>query len=248
MLKVCVNGARLPSEHPRLSADPTAIAEEARASIGAGARAVHVHPKSPTGDDSLAGEDLDRFVAAMRTACPRVPIGVTSGAWAAPAVAQRLAALRTWTVLPDFVSVNWHEDGADQVAEHLIDRGIGVEAGIWHGDGLDRWLASSSRSRCLRVLIELPDLEESGAISDLTAELVGGLRAAEPGLPILLHGEDRSTWPALELAARWGLDTRIGLEDTLVLPDGRRAQGNAELVATAIARIREVRGHGSSAS
>jgi uncharacterized protein (DUF849 family) len=36
----------------------------------------------------------------------------------------------------------------------------------------------------------------------------------------------------IELAARRGYDTRVGLEDTLVLPDGS-ARGNAELVAAA---------------
>ncbi|WP_369746099.1 3-keto-5-aminohexanoate cleavage protein [Paenarthrobacter sp. AMU7] len=46
-------------------------------------------------------------------------------------------------------------------------------------------------------------------------------------------GEERSTWAALKLAARWGLDTRIGLEDTLLLPHGERAEGNAELIAAA---------------
>lgn len=33
----------------------------------------------------------------------------------------------------------------------------------------------------------------------------------------------------IELAAKRGYDTRIGLEDTLVLPDGTRARDNAEL-------------------
>lgn len=35
----------------------------------------------------------------------------------------------------------------------------------------------------------------------------------------------------LRLAGRLGLATRIGLEDTLVLPDGERAESNARLVA-----------------
>jgi uncharacterized protein (DUF849 family) len=35
-------------------------------------------------------------------------------------------------------------------------------------------------------------------------------------------------------AAAAGHDTRIGLEDVLVLPDGETAAGNAELVAAAV--------------
>ena len=42
-----------------------------------------------------------------------------------------------------------------------------------------------------------------------------------------------ATWILIEDAARRGLDTRVGLEDTLSLPDGRQARGNAELVSAA---------------
>lgn len=37
-------------------------------------------------------------------------------------------------MLPDFASVNWHEDGADEVAAALLEIGVGVEAGLWHVD------------------------------------------------------------------------------------------------------------------
>ncbi|WP_037666782.1 3-keto-5-aminohexanoate cleavage protein, partial [Streptomyces lividans] len=50
------------------------------------------------------------------------------------------------------------------------------------------------------------------------------------GRPVLLHGEEGGAWPVLRLAGRLGLATRIGLEDTLRLPDGCRAASNAELV------------------
>jgi uncharacterized protein (DUF849 family) len=51
----------------------------------------------------------------------------------------------------------------------------------------------------------------------------------------LQHGEGATTWPVLEDALRRGLDTRIGLEDTLHLPDGALAEGNPALVRAAIA-------------
>jgi uncharacterized protein (DUF849 family) len=35
-----------------------------------------------------------------------------------------------------------------------------------------------------------------------------------------------------------GYDVRIGLEDTLVLPDGRNPRDNAELVSEAMRRVR----------
>ena len=52
--------------------------------------------------------------------------------------------------------------------------------------------------------------------------------------PVLLHGLDESCWPLLEHAGARGVQTRIGLEDTLRLPDGSTAPGNAELVSAAV--------------
>lgn len=235
MIKVCVNGVRTPADHPRIFADPIDTAAEAAAGIAAGAAAVHVHPKSADGCDSLRGSDVDRFVAAVRTMCPGVPVGVTSGAWAAPTVAERLEAIASWTELPDFVSVNWHEDGADEVGAALRDRGIGIEAGIWHPGGLAAWMRSPHRSACLRVLVELQAADgQEGSLAAAARRLVAGVTAVEPDLPLLLHGEDATAWPAMRLAFAWGYDTRIGLEDTLVLPDGTSAGGNGVLVAQAV--------------
>lgn len=70
----------------------------------------------------------------------------------------------------------------------------------------------------LRILAEVtdPDPETAtGTAKELLHDL--GTRLS---VPILLHGEDGGAWPVLRLAARLNLDVRIGLEDTLGLPDG----------------------------
>jgi uncharacterized protein (DUF849 family) len=51
--------------------------------------------------------------------------------------------------------------------------------------------------------------------------------------PRLLHGLGHCAWRLVDLAARRGYDTRIGFEDTLRLPDGSTAAGNADLVRAA---------------
>ena len=52
--------------------------------------------------------------------------------------------------------------------------------------------------------------------------------------PVLLHGLDESCWPMVEHARTRGVQTRIGMEDTLLLPDGTVAPDNAALVAAAV--------------
>lgn len=143
----------------------------------------------------------------------------------------RVAAIASWRVRPDFASVNWHEGGADAVAAGLLRQGVAVEAGIWNEDGLQRWGASSFRGRSLRVLVELPD--ESDA-EQRAEELIAGVRRIELDVPILVHGEGASTWNLIGVAARHGLHTRVGLEDTLHLPDGSTASSNADLVRAAL--------------
>ncbi|MEV5576225.1 3-keto-5-aminohexanoate cleavage protein [Spirillospora sp. NPDC052269] len=208
------------------------VAAEAARAVRAGARELHVHPKDGDGRDSLAPEVVGAFVSAVRAAVPSgVRVGVTTGAWAAPEVDDRLAVIGGWRVLPDYASVNWHEDGAEEVAAALLDLGVGVEAGVWSGtDGAQRFSGSGLVGRVLRVLAEVVDTDPATA-ADTADELLAQLPG---GVSVLLHGEDGGAWPVLEHAGRLGLDTRIGLEDTLLLPDGTRADGNAALVGAAL--------------
>lgn len=239
LLQACVNGARDPVEHPWLSLDEGVVADDAARAVAAGAREVHVHPKDAAGRDSLAADDVARWVAAVRRVAPGVPVGVTTGEWAEPDVGRRLAAIESWTELPDHASVNWHESGADEVAALLMRRGVAVEAGLWDAAGFEVWKRSPVRAQCLRVLIELPD-EPAETVRDHAEGMIAHVSLEEPGLPILLHGEEGSTWPVFDLAVELGLDSRIGLEDTLLLPDGSTAPGNAALVRAAVERMRGV--------
>ena len=57
------------------------------------------------------------------------------------------------------------------------------------------------------------------------------------GIPQLWHGYGELTWEVISAAGTAGIDVRVGLEDVLVLPDGRTAADNAELVAAAVELI-----------
>lgn len=231
-MKACLNGPRSRAEHPALPMTAAELAADARAVQEAGVDAVHVHVKDADGADTCAAARVEDVVGAIRRAAPGLPVGVSTGAWMEPDAGRRAAAVRSWTVLPDFASVNWHEEGAERVAAALLERGVGVEAGLWHAAAAWAWARSDLRERCLRVLLELPDGldgEQTRERADLMVEIVDTV----PMTSVVLHGEGTSTWPALRHAGRRGLGARIGLEDTLCLPDGGAAGSNLDLALVA---------------
>jgi uncharacterized protein (DUF849 family) len=229
-LKACVNGARTPEEHPALPVTPEQLAEAAVAVHQAGAQAVHMHPKDSEGVDSLSATAVEAAVAAVRHAVPGLPLGVTTGYWALPDPLGRLEAVEAWAELPDFASVNWHEPGAEELARLLLKKGVGVEAGLFHAEAAAAWASSELAEHCMRVMIELP---ADGDV-DTADALLAVVGAAQSSVPVLLHGLDESCWPLLQHAGVRGVQARIGLEDTLLLPDGSTAPDNEALVAAAV--------------
>lgn len=230
MLKACLNGGLLRHEHPAVPITPAEVAADAVRCESVGAAAVHVHPRDEDGLETLAADAVDATVAALRRACPELPVGVTTGAWLAPDPDERVAAVESWTVLPDFASVNAHEEGAERVAAALHSRGIGVEAGLWTPAAVAAYRAW--RVPCVRLLLECMEPDEQAALANahaMLAELDGG-----PSVPVLLHAEGPAVWAVLREAMRLGLHARVGLEDTRTMPDGTMAPDNRALVEAAL--------------
>lgn len=122
----------------------------------------------------------------------------------------------------------------------LLSRGIGVEAGISTEEDVATLRASGLTARLLRVLIE--PVDEAPDVAVQAAErVIQSLDAAQTEAPRLLHGSEAATWPMLRQALARGYDTRIGFEDTLLLPSGVVAQSNAELVGAAVVLARDSR-------
>jgi uncharacterized protein (DUF849 family) len=233
-VKCCANGATRRSAHPAVPETPEQLAEASAAAVAAGAAAVHMHPRDDTGAESLDGSAISPAVAAVRAAVD-VPVGVSTGAWFLPDPADRLAAVATWTDLPDFASVNVHEPGALDLARALLDRGVGVEAGLWHAEGARLLVESGLAERCTRLLIE-PLVQDVAAATALADEIEREIDGVAPGIPRLLHGFGATSWAILDLAVQRGHQARIGLEDTTALPDGSLAPDNAALVRAALTR------------
>ena len=229
-VKACINGARTPDQHPGLPVTPTQLAEAALRAHEAGAKAVHLHPKTPDGRDSLEPDVVAAAVEAVRTAIPGLPLGVTTGLWALPDPEARRRAVEGWTVLPDFASLNWHEPGSPELSRVLRDKGLGVEIGLFHADAVASWAESEMVEHAMRVMIELRAHDDAAVADDMLPRV----HAANSPAPVLLHGLDESCWPLVQHAGTRGLQTRIGMEDTLHLPDGSVAPDNAALVAAAV--------------
>ena len=176
----------------------------------------------------MGASAVARAVNAIRAASPGLPVGVTTGAWLVENPRDRVRLIEQWDVLPDFASVNWHEEGAADVSAALLDRGIGLEVGLWTLSAARNWVSSEIESECLRVLVELPS-RATVALADEILDIVGN------EYPLLVHGEEESCWPALQYALARGHGIRIGLEDTLELPDGSEAPDNPGLVRAALA-------------
>jgi uncharacterized protein (DUF849 family) len=230
-IQAALNGTRTRAEHPAIPITPAEQATEARASVAAGACGIHVHVRDGDGNESLAEADVANTIHAIRTACPGIPIGIGTGAWIIPDLRRRLSVIRSWSTLPDFASVNLHEAGAAEVMELLLERGVGVEAGIWNAPAAVSLNRSGLADYCVRILLEPAEASCSARTNLVQMEnALTGVKA-----PRLLHGLGHCAWHLVELAAKRGYDTRMGFEDTLRLPDGSLALSNAELVRAALA-------------
>jgi len=232
MIQACLNGGRTLDEAPNIPQTAQALASEAEASVRAGAACLHIHPRDAAGAETLAPAPIADALNAVRAAVPGIPVGVGTGAWIAPAGIERHADIRGWTVMPDYASLNVHEDDAADVARILADIGVTIEAGVWDRTDVGRFVDKIDPAWCCRILVEIADLDATEALAEAEATLQG-LADLNTGLPILLHGTDRSTWPVLEYALQNGLDTRIGFEDAVTLPDGTLAPDNAALIRAA---------------
>ena len=235
LLKACLNGDRCAAEHAALPQTAAELAEAARAAVAAGAGAIHMHPRDASGAQSLHADVIGAAVAAVRAACPGVPVGVSTLFSILPDPALRAVAVAAWRELPDFASVNYGEPGMPELCAALRAVGVGIEAGLDTPQAAERYVRSAAFGACLRVLIEPGELEPVAALATAGA-IQAILDRSRDATPRLLHGVGPAAWPLLDAAIARGYATRVGLEDVLTLPDGTPAPDNTALVRAARAR------------
>jgi uncharacterized protein (DUF849 family) len=230
LLQAALNGSLTKADHPAVPVSVEELVRDAVACVAAGAGAIHLHPRDAAGRERLDADVVDEVVVAVRAACG-VPVGVTTGAWIEPDLTRRLAMVRAWRE-PDYTSVNVSEPGSMQVMQALLAVGIGIEAGVWTVADAEHLASSGMGNTVTRILIEPVAVSASDAMG-LVAAIHRTLDRHGLTAPRLQHGDGEATWILLRDAIHRGIDTRIGLEDTLHEPTGERTTGNAALVRTA---------------
>jgi uncharacterized protein (DUF849 family) len=241
LLQAALNGSRSEDEHPAIPRTAAELAAAARAAVDAGADVVHVHAFDSDGQETLAADACASVVRAVRAACPGVPISLTTSADVEPDPERRLELIHGWTELPELVTANQGEDGIVPLCEHLIERGVGIEAGLLELADAEAFVRSGLVPRCMRVLVEPLDQDPEDAVEHAAA-MERVLFAAGIELEQVHHGDGVASWAVSRRALERGHGIRTGLEDTVFLPDGRPAADNAELVRAASAMMATVAG------
>lgn len=232
MLQACLNGGRDKLFHAATPLTPRELAADARAVVDAGADQLHIHSRDAAGRESLHPDDTAAALDAIRTSVPGIPVGVSTGWWIAPGGPAREQHIRAWQVLPDYVSINLIEEDAADVIDLVLEKGIGVEAGLWSPRDAVKFVTHPHARNCLRVLLEINEKEFSAGL-EVARRIFDVLDQAEIRLPRLLHGLDHTMWPFYREALRLEIDTRIGLEDGKWLPSDAEAENNAALIRAA---------------
>ena len=112
------------------------------------------------------------------------------------------------------------------------------------GERIETLLATPLREVKVQVSIELDSGEPyflRGEPTELAQQVNDLLDDAGSACPRLTHGMNDWTWPLVQDAFRRGHDTRVGFEDSVLLPDGARAENNAQLVKAAVGPATQVR-------
>lgn len=234
LLQAALNGDSIHPATPRTSA---AIAKAARAAVDAGAHSVHVHAFDDAGRETLDGVASANVLRAIRMRCPGTPISLTTSAAIVRDPDERFRIVEAWSEMPDLVTANQGEPGIVALCELLLSRGVGIEAGLLSNEDARAFVRSGLAGRCRRVLIEPLDADPDAAVHH-AAKMEDIVVSAGITLEQVQHGYGVACWAVTRRALERGHGIRTGLEDVMLLPDGRPARDNADLVVAAARLIR----------
>lgn len=235
LLQVTPTGPWGTDVHPRMPITRDDLLADLRDCFEAGADGVHLHVRDGAGAETLDPVHVNETCRLVRELGFGVEVGLTTGAWIVPDVAERVAMIREWEGV-DCATVNLSEPGFERVMRAMADAGIGIDVGLWAPAELPALIGSGFLPYARRISIELDPGEPyflTGEPWEVAREVNAALDAAGSTCPRLTHGSNDWTWPLVADAFRRGHDTRVGFEDSVHRPDGTVAASNADLVRAA---------------
>jgi uncharacterized protein (DUF849 family) len=230
LIEVALNGG---SDRPA-PWRPEEAAAEGRRAVEAGAGMVHVHARRDDGEESSDPDWYARFLDIFGTDCPSVPVSFTSRH-----TSRLIEDVAAWAPTPHVCSVNFGSvvDPWREVLQLLRDRTVVIEAGVADESMIDALYAARCPVCHVVFLVVTADRTRGSAAARYVA-LRSHAREAGLEAPIVAHGRGDATWGVVGAALAAGDHVRVGLEDSLTLPDGRPAHSNEDLVRCAV-RIAE---------
>jgi len=229
LLKIALNGARLKSENEYLPQSLNEIDKEVTVLYKKGCKVFHIHCYDSDGNESLKPEDVNSMVSRVRNISSDIEIGISTGDWIEPNLANRISYIKQWQFFPDFASVNMIEENAIEIANVLLSKGVLVEVGLNEKRAAEIFVKSNLGKGCCRILIE-PEEQDLDAAIKTISEIEQLLDSNKIVIRRLLHGFNSVSWDILREAKKKGYDGRIGMEDTIYLENGKKVAGNLELV------------------
>ena len=263
VIKACLNGIRGREVNPNVPWTPAEVAAEARRAADAGAAIVHIHARTPQGGmsyDPTWYSEADRSVRAQT----KLIVNHTTARTPDIPLEQILRYLRETPEPVDMISLNLGHivffagsksggtrqtvlipnsyDDIRRTLEVCYECGIFPEPAL-----LDTGFLSNAAVLAKDGLLRSPRyflVEFGGRFGDGLQIMPGTpagyfymtscLKEIFPDAIWIAHGIGESVFAIASLAIATGAHVRIGLEDTAVLPDGKVASSNADLVAWAV--------------
>lgn len=232
LIKIALNGARPKNQNKFIPQSLSEIKKEVSLLFKHGYKIFHIHCYDELGNESLRPNDVNKLVSIVKNISPEIKLGISSGDWIEPDLENRKGEINSWTKIPDFISVNMIEDDAIEISKLLISKGVKIEAGLNEKRAAEIFVKSDMVKDCCRVLIE-PEPEEIYSAIEVINEIEDVLERHNVKLPRLLHGFNNIAWDILREASRRGYDSRIGMEDTINLENGKIVKSNLELIEEA---------------
>lgn len=229
-IQIALNGNR---NEPIVPKTTESIVESAILSIEKGAESIHFHSRDDKGNETLKGIYVDNQIEKLRTNLKNIPIGISTGEWIEPDLNKRLEQISSWQNLPDFVSINYHEIGFEEVTKLISEKGIKIEIGLNSLKSAENFTTSNLQGDFLRILIE-PQEQMLKLAIETVIKIENHINNCNIKLPFLLHGLNNTCWDLLTLAIKKNYQTRIGFEDTMTLPNEEKAKSNMELIEQAL--------------